>query len=210
MSLLEKAWEQREQEVYSKLFGDIGKGIYTLSFDLFKDQFGCESVDPTWMHYGVFKCPPTDARKNWVYVSSGMSNPWGEEEKLEYSGLGSEFLLETKKDEYWAIPLVQSLVAFNILLSVGKFGEKPLLEHWARIPQPIEPNITNLVLGVPINYPETIELVSGKVDFLEIVGLTKEEFLYAQEYGSPAICDILKEEGIYPITDPERESVVNS
>ena len=96
------------------------------------------------------------------------------------------------------------------MLSVGKFGEKPLLEHWARIPQPIEPNITNLVLGVPINYPETIELVSGKVDFLEIVGLTKEEFLYAQEYGSPAICDILKEEGVYPITDPERESVVNA
>ncbi len=188
----------------------MGEGIYTLSFDLFKNQFGRESVDPTWLHYGVFKCPPSNERNTWVYISSGMSNPWYAEDKEEYSGLGTELILETETDVSWGIPLVQSLVAFNILVSVGHFGEKPLLEHWARIPQPIEPNISNLVLGIPKHFPESIELVSGKVDLLQIIGITKEEFIFAQEKGSPAICELLIERAIYPITNPNRRSTINA
>jgi hypothetical protein len=207
MTLLEKAWEEREQYIYKTLFGDIGDGIYVLSFDLFKNQFGCENVDPRWLHYGVFKSPPNGSRKTWIYVSSGMSNPWEAEEKEEYSGLGTELILETENDESWAIPLVQSLVAFNILLSAGKYGDKPLLEHWSRIPQPIEPNITHLVLGLPLYHPETIELCSGKVDLLQVVGITKAEFDYAKEFGSPAICNLLTEHGVYPVTNPNRESI---
>jgi len=208
MNFLEQAWEQREEDLYKSLFGDTGKGIYPLHFDLFKKQFGYDNVDPRWLHYGVFKCPPNENRNSWLYVSSGMSNPWETDEKEEYSGLGTELILETIKDESWAIPLVQSLIAFNILLSIGKYGDRPLLEHWARIPQPIEPNISHLVLGVPENIPETIDLISGSVDLLQIVGLTQTEFDYAKENGSPAVCDLLKKAGIYPITDPKRESVV--
>jgi len=57
MSLLEQAWEQREQQIYKTLLGNIGEGIYTLPFELFKDQFGCESVDPRWMHYPTLTPP---------------------------------------------------------------------------------------------------------------------------------------------------------
>ena len=210
MSLLERAWEQREQENYRTLLGNTGEGICPLAFELFKNQFGCESIDPRWLHYGVFKCSPNEKRNTWLYISSGMSNPWDAEEKEEYSGLGVEFVLETEKDELWAIPLVQSLVAFNILLSVGKYGEKPLLQLWARIPQPIKPNISHLVLGMPVNLPGTFELVSGKVDLLQIVGITNEEFIEAKKLGTPAICELLKVNGVYPITDPNRESAINA
>ncbi len=209
-SLLERAWEQREQEVYPSLFGNLGEGIYTLSFELFQQQFGSESIDPRWMHYGVFKSPPNEHRPTWLYVSSGMSNPWEADDAGVHSGLGSEFVLEAKNDAPWAIPLLQSLIAFNILVSIGKYGDRPILGHWDRIPQSIEPNISHFVLGLPISHPETIELVSGEVDLLQVVGITREEFAYAKEFGSPAICSLLQEHGVYPVTDPDRSSVTLS
>jgi hypothetical protein len=33
--MLEKAWKEREEVVYKKLFHDSGPGIYTLDFDIF-------------------------------------------------------------------------------------------------------------------------------------------------------------------------------
>ncbi len=206
-SLLERSWEQREQEIYPSLFGDLGEGIYTLSFEIFQRQFGLESIDPRWMHCGVFKSPPNEHRTTWLYVSSGMSNPWEADEPEAFSGLGAEFVLETRTDESWAIPLVQSLIAFNILVSVGKYGDRPPLGYWDRIPQAIQPNISNLVMGLPTTHPETFELVSGQVDLVQVVGITKEEFAYAKEFGSPAICTLLQEQGVFPLTDPTRNSV---
>lgn len=209
MSLLEEAWEQREQVVFTRLFGDIGDNVYPLTFEIFKNQFDREEIDPRWLHYGVFKSPPNPERNTWLYVSSGMSNPWDEEEKEEYSGLGTEFILETQNDESWAIPLVQSLVAYNILISVGMFGEIDLLDYGARIPQQIKPNISHIILGLPINHPETIELISGNVDLLQLVGITQEEFQFAKNNSSLELCKKLIEEGVYPITNQTRESIKN-
>jgi len=62
MSLLEDSWEQREEQVYPELFGGTGEGIYPLDASLFKNQFGIDSVDPRWLHFGVFKCAPTSDR----------------------------------------------------------------------------------------------------------------------------------------------------
>ena len=57
---------------------------------MFTEQFGCEQVDPRWLEHGVFKCPPNGARKTWLYVSTGLSNPWESEEPQTFSGFGSE------------------------------------------------------------------------------------------------------------------------
>lgn len=207
MNLLKRAWEQREGRVYPTLFGGIGEGIYTLPFELFRDQFGCDSVDPTWLHYGVFKSPPNDQRSTWLYISSGLSNPWGTEEPQEHSGLGVEYILETKEDAYWAIALVQSLVAFSILIAVGRYGQKPMLWYGDRIPQPIDPNLSHLVLGLPAVCPPAFDLASGKVDLIQIVGIAKSEYEYAVEHGSEALCAALREAGSYPLTDPHRNAI---
>ncbi|MEE3719459.1 suppressor of fused domain protein [Tumidithrix elongata RA019] len=141
MSFLEESWVEREEIQYKKIFGLIGKGIYPLSFELFENQFGTESVDPTWLHYGVFVYPPTEKRNSWVYVTSGMSNPWGAEEKMDFSGLGVEFLMETLEEISWGISVLQSLMAYNILLSVGRFGDRELLNYGDRVPLAIQPPI---------------------------------------------------------------------
>ena len=62
MGFLEEAWEEREEIHFKQLFGSTGNGIYTLSFELFKNQFGEKSIDPSWLFYGVFACPPTEKK----------------------------------------------------------------------------------------------------------------------------------------------------
>ena len=209
MSLLDRAWEQREEVIYPQLFGDVGNAIYPLTSEMFAKQFNCEAIDPRWLHSGVFRSPPNNNRNTWLYISSGMSNPWEAEAEEEYSGLGTELILQILDDESWAIPLLQSLVAFNTLLSVGHYGDRPLLDYGDRIPQPIEPNISHLVMAVPVGHPESIQLLSGAVDLIQVMGVTQTEFEFARQHDSQTLCERLIEQGVYPVTNPHRESIVN-
>lgn len=210
MDFLEAAWEEREETHYKEIFGSIGKGIYPLSFELFLNTFGTEGVDPTWLHYGVFACPPTDKRKSWVYVTSGMSNPWGAEEKEEFSGFGVEFLIETPEEKSWGIQVLQNLMAYNILLSIGHFGEKPMLDYGARVSAAIQPNLTHVVFSAPKDFPEYIELKSGRVDFLQVVGITSEELAYAKENGSYELIELIFSKQNSLVTNSTRSSWIDT
>lgn len=208
MSLLEDSWEQREEQVYPELFGGTGKGIYPLDGSLFKNQFGIDDIDPRWLHFGVFKCAPTRDRKTWVYVTSGMSNTWESDTPQEYSGFGTEFILETEVESDWAINILRSLVAFNILVSVGHYGEKPLVDYGDRIPMKIEPNISTLMVVKPIQYSEYFNLESGRVDILQITGITAQELEYAKANSSEALAlKLFESEGTFAFK-PERFSVI--
>lgn len=208
MSLLEDSWEQREEQIYPELFGGTGEGIYPLDASLFKNQFGIDGVDPRWLHYGVFKCAPTTERNTWLYVTSGMSNAWESDNPEEYSGFGTEFILETDGENDWAINTLRSLVAFNILVSVGHYGDKPLVDYGDRIPMSIEPNISSLMVVKPNQFPESFDLISGKVDILQITGITAQELDYAKENNSDALANKLFEsQGSFAIK-PDRLGVI--
>ena len=213
MTFLEKAWEEREEKIYKNLFGDLGLGIYPLDFDIFIKRFNQETCDPTWLHYGVFKSPPNSSRATWLYVSSGMSNPWETDKLEEYSGFGTEFILETNEEADWAIDLVRNLVAYNILLSCGEMGDFPMLDYGHRIPFSItrtddnEPTITHIMLVEPRHYQKSFKLISGKVDFLHIIGITPSELKFAKENSSLKLLEDLVKTGIYPVTDRNRQSI---
>src|SRR3954452_20913229 len=132
----EHSWALREEELYRSSFGDLGQGIYPLTSDLFTSAFPTEPVDPRWLHDGVFECPPTQTRKSWLYVSSGLSNAWDADHLAPQivSGLGCEFIFRCVEQSKWAIRLVQRIAAFQIMLSVGRFPRKQLLQIWDRIP----------------------------------------------------------------------------
>lgn len=211
MTLLDDVVEQR-QKIYNNLFGEHDGGIYALTTDIIK-KCGHKNIDPLWLSWGVFKYPPNNKRQTWLYVSSGMSNPDGKNNSEEYSGMGSEFIFETQDDEEWAIKLVQELMLWNISVSMGMIAE-PQFERLAQIPMPISPNIWFLILGFPTYHPEVIELVSGKADLHQVVGITRLECAYSRKKcssikeGSAIICDLLVEEGIYPINDRFRQGVI--
>lgn len=208
MSLLEDSWEQREETIYPSLFGNSGQGIYPLDASLFKNQFGVDDLDPRWLHYGVFKFPPTNERNTWLYVSSGMSNTWESEEPQEYSGFGTEFILETEYEADWAINALRSLIAFNILVSVGHYGEKPLVDYGDRIPMAVEPNISTLMVVKPRQFQESFKLISGLVDILQVTGITEQELIHAKEHGSDDLAaKIFEARGTYTLKS-DRASVI--
>ncbi len=107
ISPLERVWEQREESVYPSLFGPTFRGTFVPTGELFTGVFGQESFDPRWLHYGIIEFGPTDDRDSWIYVSSGPSNPWELEPEdyadSEYSGFGTELVLEVPKQAEWAL-----------------------------------------------------------------------------------------------------------
>ena len=124
----EAIWADREDRVYRDYFGELGPGIYTLRPENFA-QVGAKNVDPRWLHHGVFECPPAGAsshvrRDHWLYVSSGMSNPWGDSPETAkpegLSGLGFELTLHTREPGRWALELMQWLMAVQLLVASGE------------------------------------------------------------------------------------------
>lgn len=75
-----------------------------------------------------------------------------------------------------------------------------------RIPCAIGPNISNIMFVEPIDFPKTIKLKSGKVDFLQLVGITPNELTFAKENSSLELADILIDKNISYVTNPRRQS----
>lgn len=211
----EGVWAVRENGLYRTLFGDIGPGIYPLDAELFKAVFQQESIDPRWLTEGVFECPPNADRQTWLYVSSGLSNAWEAESPnpSELSGLGCEFILECPQQSRWALLLLRRMVAFQILLSCGRFPGKGPLEIWDRIPLrvPIDGSSSalNWVLLAPSpSFGEPQQLPSGRFQFMQFVGITKDEAEYAQKNGGDQLLDLLKRHNAAPATDSTRVSIL--
>jgi hypothetical protein len=213
-STLEDVWEYREEVIYPRFFGPKARGIFVLDFDLFTKTFKQESVDPRWLHHGVMEHGPTD-RGTYQYVTSGASNPWEVEPedyaKQEFSGFGTELVLETPESADWPIVVLQRLLAFNILLTHGRYGDSKPLDYWHRVPLggsiTRESALHHLLVAPPTSYPPQFSLISGKVDLLHVVGITEKERDYAKANGSETLLKLLKERGAFPITDPDRTCI---
>jgi suppressor of fused protein SUFU len=210
----ENAWSLREERIFPALFGNIGSGIYPLEYKLFANQFGQTSVDPRWLHHGVFESPPNSTRKTWLYVSSGPSNAWEAESPNPdaASGLGCEFILECPSESQWALLLLRRMVAFQILLAAGRFTGKAPLNVWDRLPlrAPIDglsSALDWLLLVPPPQFAETQQIPSGRFDFIQFVGMTEEEAAYARANGSHKLFQLLQQSGAAPIIDPNRVTI---
>ncbi len=207
MSFLEDSWEEREEKSYKEIFGDTGPGIYPLSAQIF-NQMNADAIDPRWLTHGVFKCQPNKNRKTWAYVTSGMSNPWESEVPEEHSGLGIEFLMETDKEESWAIEVLHTLMAYNLLLTAGRMGDFPPLDYGHRVPLALSESIQTMLFAKPINFTPSFTFKSGQVDLIQVVGITPAELIAAKETSSEEIRDkIVKATGGL-VTHKERISAV--
>ncbi len=206
MSFLEESWEEREEKSYKEIFGDTGPGIFPLSNEIF-DRMNAKGVDPRWLTHGVFKCPPTENRNTWAYVTSGMSNPWESEEPEEYSGLGVEFLMETENEEIWAIEVLQTLMAYNLLLAAGQMGDYPSLDYGHRVPLSLSEYIKTMLFAHPVNFTDHFFIKSGRVDLLQAVGITPSELNEAKLTSSDEIAQKLISNTGGLVTSKERDSV---
>ena len=207
MSFLENSWAEREESLYKQIFGETGDGIYPLSAEIF-DRLKADAVDPRWLTHGVFKYPPTENRATWAYVTSGMSNPWESEIPEQYSGLGVEFLMETNAEEMWAVDVLQTVMAYNLLLAAGKMGDYPPVDYGNRIPLSLSESIKSMMFAQPVNFPVSFAIKSGKVDLLQVIGITPEELAYAKQTTSGELVKKIISNTGGLITRKERPSVV--
>lgn len=206
MGFLEESWTEREEKSYKEILGDTGPGIFTLSTEIFY-RMNAKGIDPRWLTHGVFKCPPSGNRSTWAYVTSGMSNPWETDESEEYSGLGVEFLMETESEETWAVEVLQTLMAYNLLLATGQMGDFPPLDYGHRVPLALSESIKTMLFAQPVNFPSSFSIKSGRVDFLQVVGITPSELEAAKKTSSEDIWERLISKTGGLLTSKERASV---
>lgn len=214
---LEAVWRMREDEVYPALFGQRVRGIFPLQMEMFTGQFGQSNIDPRWLHYGVFEFAPTETRRSWLYVTSGHSNPW-EQSPEEFdpngeSGVGVEFTFATTEAGDWAIRTLQSILAFDILLGVGRFPGRDYLAFHDRIPLRAPLNgdpacvLRNLIMTEPEDIPSEFQLPSGKVLLTGFTAISDNESKEAKQSGSLSLINRLKAAGFHPVNDPNRRSL---
>lgn len=216
-NFLERVWAHREEQIYPELFGELGPGIFTLDVDTFRNVFQ-KSPDPRWLFTGVFECPPCSKHADWVYVSSGLSNPWEQDEPADSpdqpSWLGMEFMFRTTDQGAWGIRLVQRIAAYEILLAHGRFEGHGHLSFGDRVPLrgPIEPgsesSLTCLLIAPPAVHPKLFQLESGGVEFVQLVGISEREADFGRENGRDALIQLLADQGAYASTNPRRNSIV--
>ncbi len=205
----ERAWREREEERYPALFGAEGEGIFPLPISVFSEVFGQAEVDPRWLHIGVFRFAPTPDRHTWLHVSSGLSTDWEQEGE---SGFGCELALETPWKNDQAIEVLLRLVAYDLLLAHGRYGEPRILEVGSRLHSPAsfgEHGVTDgFLIATPNGFADRFTVETGPVDILACVGVTVAELAFAKENGSDALYGNLLEAGVGSRTDPGRGSVV--
>ena len=199
----EDIWTRREDHFLRGFFGDLGQGIYTLSKATFT-SLGIADPAPRFLFHGVFECPPNDRHTDWIYVSSGMSNAWGDTpesaDPAGYSGLGCEYVLHTASRQGWAIQLLHWLMAVQLAVAAGKL-QGGLVQRHDRVAigkgipvqqgsglithllvcSPDEPGLGESQAALP--YPPEFPLPTGRVEMLLLVGITQRERDFAQPQG---------------------------
>lgn len=211
----EEVWEYREESLYPSLFGTERRGTFLIPPAMFTETFRQDSFDPRWLHFGVFEFAPIESRSSWLYVTSGMSNEWWAESPnpTPPSGLGCEFVLETKDASQWAILRLLHAMTFQILICHGSYPGLDPLGEFDRIPlrgsiRPEPSPLKWLMLAPPSGYPREATLNSGTFDFYEVVGISDAEAAFARDRGGPSLLHRLSSAGYFPVTDPDRPEVV--
>ena len=212
----EGVWKQREEMVYPELFGPFTGGIESLSAPWFKSM-GFKDIDPRWLTHGVLESPPNDRHDNWVYITTGLSNPWGidpaDKQPDQYSGLGFEFFMQTAEPAPWVMEVLASLMAMQILVTQELIAGD-LVEPFDRVPlgRALDKSdhslIRNLLILPPEHIPAQARLDSGVFDLLLCVGITDAEVQFARAQDGPGLQKVLLHHDCIPVTDPHRRSTV--
>ena len=221
----ETLWADREEHWYPQFFGKLGEGIYTLTPKIFA-ELGETDVDPRHLTIGVLESPPNEQHGHWLYVTSGLSNPWGDgpgaAEPEALSGLGLELTMHTPAKAPWAIRVLQWLMAVQVLVATGKM-EGHLLEYADRVPlgSPLgdstgaldwlviaPPEEISADGGAAAGYPARFTLASGHVDLMLVLAVTAREADFSRTQGIDALASLLRHHGVYPVSDPARPAVL--
>lgn len=206
---LERVWAEREEKRYPALFGPDGEGIFPLGPETFAPFGEAGTPDPRWLTIGVFRFAPTPDRPTWLHVSSGLSNDWDGDGS---PGLGHELVVETPWRDDDAIRLLHGLVAYDLLIAHGRFGEPRVLEVGSRVNAPFQFGERGGIAGVFVaqgrRFSAGFRTEAGQAVLLFCVGAGQDELDFARANTTADLHARLVEAGVDEVTDPERPPVV--
>ena len=219
MLWFEDIWRDREERVYPELFGELPKTVLPIRPEALRAILGQNAtLEDDWLHMAVIEIAPNDKHTDWLYVTTGFSQPWKIEDPDQldrngYSGYGYEMILRTPERAGWAVDVLHRLSAYQI----GVYNEKmrgKLFEYydWMPLNGPISPQtpdsvVHGMALIRPHDHAARFELRSGQVDLLQIAGITGEELAYGLSLGMPRLERMLYEDGAAPTTNPARPQI---
>lgn len=207
----EKTLRYRDTVLYPEHLGGGSTGtIITIPYDAFA-QMGAQEVDPRWLHCGVLVFPPTPERRNFTFLTSGLSSAWDDDEPdpASVSGLGIELRIDTASDEHWAKDVLLRLSAMQLLVGAGRLAGARLLGHGDRVRVSAEtfgegsPMTSLLATEVA-----DLELPSGTFRLIQMYAITDAERQLATAQGTEALLTPLREQTTYPVSNIMRHSIL--
>ncbi|HEY9790614.1 MAG TPA: suppressor of fused domain protein [Candidatus Obscuribacterales bacterium] len=226
-NLLFSAWKARNR-VYEELFGqpayalpkgnvpptnpEPGIGRVDGSADNEADTTTTFKSQMTDVKITVLAYAPTESRPHWIYITSGLSNPWFAEEPNEVSGFGCELMVKSNKDARWAVRLLRRL-CYYILSYSGTLSPGVILNMPIPLGSGGTGDLNNLVVWYADEAPDCLyQLPSGVFGVFCTIGITEDECKFAEsidEYGPWSIQQVLRNAGLGQVTDPQRKSVMD-
>lgn len=219
MLWFEEIWRDREERIYTELFGPLPGTVIPLKAESLRAILGPNAtINDEWLHFAVIELAPNSKHADWIYVTSAFSQPWKVEDPATLdpngkSGFGYELLLRSPERAGWAVDVLHRLTAYQIGVYYELMRGK-LFDYydWMPLNGPISPRVPNSpVRGMFITHPrdfeEHFQLRSGHVDFLQIVGITGEELAFGLYRGLSLLERALYEHGAAPTTNPARASL---
>lgn len=108
---------------------------------------------------------------------------------------------------------MRRMVAFQILLSVGRFPGKGLLQAWDRVPlrapvDGISSALTWIFLVPSPNFGKLQRVPTGRFQFLQFIGVTEDEADYARNSVGDKMLALLTQRSAAPVTDPNRHTIL--
>lgn len=146
---------------------------------------------------------------SWHLVTLGLTELWAKQgADPAVSGWGFELTMKVPRDAgedgppAWAVKLLK--VAGDSVYRTGKpLGEGSRLDIGAPITMPVISSLQALALTGDTDLP-VIDTPNGRVEFLQVVGITRDELEEMQQSSTTAVLDRLRQANPTLLTDPAR------
>ncbi len=214
--LMRAAWQARNS-LYQELIGQYS-AVTPENYQAPADSTllrgsGSDTGDPARSEraLAILTYAPDPLRHYWTYLTSGLSNPWFQDEPQEVSGFGCEIMIKTPAQDRWPIYVLRSM-AYHVFNSVGTLSPGKLVRLNAPISHPEPSELTSFFVWYADEAQDAwYQLPSGGFGIFVAVGITADECDFAasiEDYGTWCIQEVLRQVGVGQVTAPGRQSTM--
>lgn len=164
---------------------------------------------------GISAYPRTEPEPHWHFVSYGMSELYDKEsENAEESGWGFEFTfrLARRPDEttppMWAVSFLQNLARY-VFKSGNSFNAGDHMNVNGPIAASREDSLIRAIVFAVDPELSVVDTPHGTVRFLQIIGLTPDEFDAVRNWRTDSLLEVLAPRMPLYITDIDRGSLLD-